>query len=154
MSAFGPKRTSLVAPHMSAFRGKADMTVCESPLSLSLLGVSGHALLRRTCPLLTHRRHRWHLYPPIEPLRSSVTHGSGFAAVGGRGRRRSRHRRLGFALRCRIGNLARALDRCQHTAVEVVEIAAYLQLARVVDKGSLIGPVDPARPRPETNTPL
>jgi hypothetical protein len=26
MSAFGPKRTSLVAPHMSAFGGKADMT--------------------------------------------------------------------------------------------------------------------------------
>ena len=28
MSAFGPKRTSLVAPHMSAFVGKADMTFC------------------------------------------------------------------------------------------------------------------------------
>jgi hypothetical protein len=28
MSAIGPKRTSLVAPHMSAFGGKADMTVC------------------------------------------------------------------------------------------------------------------------------
>jgi hypothetical protein len=28
MSAFGPKRTSLVAPHMSAFGGKADMTFC------------------------------------------------------------------------------------------------------------------------------
>src|SRR5262245_12825740 len=39
MSAFGPKRTSLVAPHMSAFGGKADMTVCGSPLSRSLLGV-------------------------------------------------------------------------------------------------------------------
>jgi hypothetical protein len=26
MSAFGPKRTSLVAPHMSAFGGKADIT--------------------------------------------------------------------------------------------------------------------------------
>ena len=26
MSAFGTKRTSLVAPHMSAFGGKADMT--------------------------------------------------------------------------------------------------------------------------------
>ena len=25
MSAIGPKRTSLVAPHMSAFGGKADM---------------------------------------------------------------------------------------------------------------------------------
>jgi hypothetical protein len=28
MSAFGPKRTSLAAPHMSAFGGKADMH-CE-----------------------------------------------------------------------------------------------------------------------------
>jgi len=28
MSAIGPKRTSLVAPHMSAFRGKADMACC------------------------------------------------------------------------------------------------------------------------------
>jgi hypothetical protein len=25
MSAYGPKRTSLIAPHMSAFGGKADM---------------------------------------------------------------------------------------------------------------------------------
>jgi len=32
-SAIGPKRTSLVAPHMSALGGKADMTVCASPLS-------------------------------------------------------------------------------------------------------------------------
>jgi hypothetical protein len=28
MSAYGPKRTCLVTPHMSAFGGKADMTVC------------------------------------------------------------------------------------------------------------------------------
>jgi hypothetical protein len=28
MSAFGPKRTLLVAAHMSAFRGKADMALC------------------------------------------------------------------------------------------------------------------------------
>src|SRR5262245_53064513 len=27
MSAYGPKRTSLVAPHMSAFEGKADITI-------------------------------------------------------------------------------------------------------------------------------
>jgi hypothetical protein len=33
MSASGPKRTSLVAVHMSAFGGKADMTVCGNPLS-------------------------------------------------------------------------------------------------------------------------
>src|SRR5262245_51162537 len=39
MSAFGPKRTSLVAPHMSAFGGKADMAFCGMSLSRSLLGV-------------------------------------------------------------------------------------------------------------------
>src|SRR5262245_24622842 len=48
MSAIGPKRTSLVAPHMSALRGKADMTVCGSPLSRSLLGV------KRTCLCALH----------------------------------------------------------------------------------------------------
>ena len=48
MSAYGPKQTSLVAPHMSAFRGKADMTVCGNPLSRSLLGA------KRTCPFALH----------------------------------------------------------------------------------------------------
>src|SRR5262245_15940976 len=36
---FGPKRTSVSAPHMSAFGGKADMTVCVCLLLRSLLGV-------------------------------------------------------------------------------------------------------------------
>ena len=39
MSATGPKRTSLVAPHMSAFRGKADMTIWACLLLRSLSGV-------------------------------------------------------------------------------------------------------------------
>jgi hypothetical protein len=39
MSAIGPKRTSVVALHMSAFGGKADTTLCGNPLSRSLLGV-------------------------------------------------------------------------------------------------------------------
>ena len=39
MSAFGPKQTSATAPHMSAFEGKADMTLCGGPLLRSLLGV-------------------------------------------------------------------------------------------------------------------
>jgi len=39
MSAIGPKQTLLFALHMSAFRGKADMTGCRSPLLRSLLGV-------------------------------------------------------------------------------------------------------------------
>ena len=34
MSAFGTKRTSLVAPHMSAFGGKADMTFCSAHVRL------------------------------------------------------------------------------------------------------------------------
>src|SRR4029450_2258800 len=48
MSAIGPKRTSLIALHMSAFGGKADMTVCGNPLSRSLLGA------KRTCPFALH----------------------------------------------------------------------------------------------------
>src|SRR5262249_58132777 len=40
--------TSLVAPHMSAFGGKADIVFCESPLSRSLLGV------KRTSPFAPH----------------------------------------------------------------------------------------------------
>jgi len=47
-SATGPKRTWLVAPHMSAFGGKADMTVCGNPLSRPLLGV------KRTSLFATH----------------------------------------------------------------------------------------------------
>src|SRR6516225_3958478 len=40
MSAFGPKRTSLVAPHMSAFRGKADIAIA---LRMSAYDQSGRA---------------------------------------------------------------------------------------------------------------
>jgi hypothetical protein len=36
MSAIGPKQTYGVALHMSAFRGKADMTIGACPLSRSL----------------------------------------------------------------------------------------------------------------------
>src|SRR5262249_18333949 len=45
MSAFGPKRTSVSAPHMSAFGGKADMTVCVCLLLRSLLGVKRTSLI-------------------------------------------------------------------------------------------------------------
>jgi len=34
MSAIGPKRTSANAPHMSAFGGRADMTLCGANLCL------------------------------------------------------------------------------------------------------------------------
>ena len=40
MSAIGTKRTSLVAPHMSAFGGKADMTFCSC--KCPLMTQSGH----------------------------------------------------------------------------------------------------------------
>src|SRR5262249_59501072 len=43
-SAYGPKQTCVFALHMSAFGGKADMTVCGSPLSRSLLGVKQTSL--------------------------------------------------------------------------------------------------------------
>src|SRR5262245_27223661 len=48
MSAVGPKRTSPVAPHMSAFGGKADIAFCGISLSRSLLGV------KRTCLFALH----------------------------------------------------------------------------------------------------
>jgi hypothetical protein len=44
MSAFGPKRTSLVAPHTSAFGCKADMALCGNPLLRSLLGAKRTSL--------------------------------------------------------------------------------------------------------------
>src|SRR5262245_34109912 len=59
MSAFGPKRTSLVALHMSAFGGKADMTLCGCLLSWSLLGV------KRTCVAALHES-------AYDPKRSAV----------------------------------------------------------------------------------
>jgi hypothetical protein len=48
MSAIGPKQTWAVALHMSAFGGKADMTICESRRLRSLLGA------KRTCPFALH----------------------------------------------------------------------------------------------------
>ena len=48
MSAIGPKQKWAGALHMSAFGTKADMTVCENPLSWSLLGA------KRTCLIAPH----------------------------------------------------------------------------------------------------
>src|SRR5512132_4393810 len=48
MYALGPKQTSVLASHMSAFGGKAGMIFCGSPLLPSLLGV------KRTCPFALH----------------------------------------------------------------------------------------------------
>jgi hypothetical protein len=39
MSAIGPQQTFLIAPHMSAFGGKADITIAACLLSWSLSGV-------------------------------------------------------------------------------------------------------------------
>src|SRR5215510_12336702 len=47
MSAFGPKRTSLVAPHMSAFGGKADI--------MSAYDQGEHRHYPIDCPLLPWR---------------------------------------------------------------------------------------------------
>jgi hypothetical protein len=48
MSAIGTKRTSLVALHMSAFGGKADMPLCPANV---LLTQSGHGFRANECPL-------------------------------------------------------------------------------------------------------
>jgi hypothetical protein len=47
MSAIGTKRMSLVAPHMSAFGGKADMTKRKYPLLQSQLGEKRTCLVAR-----------------------------------------------------------------------------------------------------------
>jgi hypothetical protein len=65
MSAIGPKRTSVVALHMSAFGGKADMAYRGISLSRSLLGV------KRTCRFALHMSandpKRTFLAPSSEP---------------------------------------------------------------------------------------
>jgi len=38
MSAFGPKQTCSFAMHMSAFGGKADMTICMSAFAVAIGG--------------------------------------------------------------------------------------------------------------------
>jgi hypothetical protein len=58
MSAIGPKQTWTIAPHMSAFMGKADMTFCGSRFRGRYWVQSGHCGLRRTCLLLTQSEHR------------------------------------------------------------------------------------------------
>jgi hypothetical protein len=50
MSAYGPKQTWATAPHMSAFGGKADMTVWDVRFRGRYSGQSGHDLLQCTCP--------------------------------------------------------------------------------------------------------
>ena len=60
-SASGTKRTLRVALHMSAFGGKADMTVCGNPLSRSLFGA------KRTCPFALHMSAN-------DPKRTSAVH--------------------------------------------------------------------------------
>ena len=62
MSAIGPKRTSLVAPHMSAFGGKADMAVLGCPLFRSLLGVKQTSLVAAHMSACDPKR------TPISPL--------------------------------------------------------------------------------------
>jgi hypothetical protein len=38
MSAIGPKRTQVSAPHMSAFGSKADMTLCGNAFAVAIGG--------------------------------------------------------------------------------------------------------------------
>ena len=54
----GTKRTSLVAPHMSALGGKADMNFFGNSLSVGRYrGQSGHDFVHRICLLLTQSGH-------------------------------------------------------------------------------------------------
>src|SRR5215831_2676082 len=82
MSAIGPKRTSLVAPHMSAFRGKADMTIWACLLLRSLLGVKrtwvGALHMSAFDPKRTSRHVQFH---PVGP-QSNVTSNPPFGCIG------------------------------------------------------------------------
>jgi hypothetical protein len=69
MSALGPKRTSLIAPHMFAFGVRADMAFCGISLSRSLLGV------KRTRPIAV----RMSAY---DPKRTSVGRAGAFPTTG------------------------------------------------------------------------
>src|SRR5262245_6599483 len=65
MSAIGPKQTCDLAPHMSAFGGKADMTVCGNPLSATLISSCAarqEDLRKRTPILLAERQATWQLH--------------------------------------------------------------------------------------------
>src|SRR5262249_53376524 len=53
---------STSALHMSAFGDKADMALCGNSLLRSLLGESGHGLVRCTCPLMTQSGHPEGIY--------------------------------------------------------------------------------------------
>src|SRR4029453_14941348 len=66
MSAIGPKQTSLVALHMSAFGSKADMAFCGISLSRSLLGV------KRTWLVAAHMS----AYDPKRTYQRSQSRGS------------------------------------------------------------------------------
>src|SRR5262245_55265786 len=90
MSAIGPKQTSLVAPHTSAFGGRADMPRGRCLLSRSLLGVAVHesasdpkrtpdlTSIEMDCvPFLTRRRPQnarlWPLHEACHGRNSAMT---------------------------------------------------------------------------------
>ena len=73
MSAFGPKQTSMVAPHMSAIGGKADFTVCENPLSRSLLGVKRTSLFAAHMSAFDPKRTSGRRATPFKALVSICT---------------------------------------------------------------------------------
>ena len=63
MSAIGTKRTSLVALHMSAFGGKADMPFCTAHVRLRMSAYDP----KRTC---VRCRRYWTNYKVLLPLRA------------------------------------------------------------------------------------
>src|SRR5262249_11125731 len=54
MSAFGPKRTCLVAPHMSAFGGKADMGSCTAHICFSPRMAGHRGGVKRKHSIMSH----------------------------------------------------------------------------------------------------
>src|SRR5262245_33754976 len=103
MSAFGPKQTSALALHMSAFGGKADMTVCGRPLSRSLTGA------KRTSVFAAHMS----AYDPKQTCRCAL-HMSAYDPKRTHSLSETTAPGIAGRVRCAIARLARglALSHC------------------------------------------
>jgi hypothetical protein len=71
MSAIGPKRTSLVAPHMSAFGAKADMAICG--MSAFAVAIGGKADKHYICLRLTQSGQSYGTFRSISGRKTTLS---------------------------------------------------------------------------------
>src|SRR5262245_46978760 len=110
--------------------------------AISRRGCADEHSVRSPMPLCRRPHGRVVVFLPVDWLREG-------AGSGGQGRlARARPRDfLPLALSCRLEVATFGLDGRECTTVEIVDVTPHLQLAGVVDKGRLIGQVDPDRGR-------